>query len=62
MTSCPVCHRKLQIKHLLYAHQCGRSWDIEERAREEAERAQARFLSKLPPQKKDYARLLAGLH
>ena len=41
-TRCPKCHRPVSINTLKYTHVCGRTWDVEERAREEERKANAK--------------------
>ena len=38
-TECPRCRRPVSIKTLKYTHECGRTWDIAERALEEERKA-----------------------
>ena len=41
-TRCPKCQRPVSIKTLKYTHTCGRTWDVEERVREEERKAHAK--------------------
>jgi broad specificity phosphatase PhoE len=47
-TQCPRCYRPMQTRWLRYGHQCGRSWSLEKRGEEQAERAREAFLRRNP--------------
>jgi hypothetical protein len=67
LASCPKCNRTMQARWLQYSHQCSKSWDVQKRGEEHAERAQKAFLARVAaeatatPGKKSYGNLFAGL-
>ena len=59
MTECPNCRRPLTVKHLRYAHRCGRSWDVDARAVEQNRVAKEAFLSRERARKESAEKLAA---
>ena len=63
LVDCEICGRRLQLKTYRYSHVCRRSFDVQERAAEQAQLATAAFRQRTQSKKKaqpDYATAFAS--
>lgn len=52
-TTCPQCHRRINLKTLRYTHRCTRTFDVKQRALEQKEAADAALKARMEKLKKD---------